>query len=363
MGFIAYYSGLGQKLYSLADKVVGHVRGGLAMATVIACAAFGAVCGSPTATAATMSTISIPEMRKRKYDSALAAGTVAAGNILGPLIPPSIVFIIYGVLTEASIGKLFIAGIIPGILLTAIYCLTIYIITGLNPMLGPPGPKVSFREAVRAIPGGAGETLAIFAIVMGGLIVGFFTPTEAGAVGAFAVLLVGLATRHLNWNGIYQALTESVRISAFILLVVTCAMIFGHFLAVSRVPQTLNTLVSTLPVPPYAIMIGVFIVYGILGMFIDALAMVVLTIPIFYPLVIQLGFSELWFGVIIVLVGGLGGITPPLGVSAYVVSGISKIPLQTVFKGILPFVGSIFVCLIILLAFPQIATFLPSVMK
>jgi len=363
MGLIAFYSGISQKLYNTADKLVGHVRGGLAMATIIACAAFGAVCGSASATAATMATISIPEMKKHNYDMSLASGTVAAGNILGPLIPPSMVFIIYGVITGVSIGKLFIAGILPGILLTILYCVTIYIQTSLNPGLAPREAKVSLKEAVLSIPGGTGEALIIFGLVMGGLMVGFFTPTEAGAAGAFAVLLVGLAGRRLKWKGIYDALTDTTKTSAFILLIVTTAMVFGHFLVVSTIPQTINKWIGTLPVPAFAVMIGIFIVYGILGMFIDGLAMIVLTIPIFFPLVLQLGFDPIWFGVIIVIVGGLGGITPPLGVSSYVVSGVSKIPLNIVFKGVWPFIITIYACLIILLAFPQIATFLPNIMR
>jgi len=362
MGFIAFYSGISERLYNTANKLVGHVRGGLAMATILACAAFGAVCGSASATAATMSTISIPEMKKRHYDAVLAGGTVAAGNILGPLIPPSMIFIIYGVLTGVSIGKLFVAGILPGIVLTILYCITIYILTSVNPALAPREARMELKEAILSIPGGTGEAIIIFALVIGGLMVGFFTPTEAGAAGAFAVLLVGLVGRRLKWNGIYTALADTTKTSAFIMLIVTAALVFGHFLVVSTVPQTLNNLIGKLPVPPFAIMIAMFIIYGILGMFIDGLAMIVLTIPIFYPLVIQLGYDPIWFGVIIVTVGGLGGITPPLGVAAYVVSGVSNIPLTTVFRGVWPFVGTVYAFLIILLVFPEIATFLPRFM-
>jgi tripartite ATP-independent transporter DctM subunit len=361
MGYFAFHSGISQRLFDTASKLVGHLKGGLAISTMLGCAAFSAICGSGTATTATMAAICMPEMKKRNYDMAFASGTVASGGILGPLIPPSTIFIIYGALTRLSIGKLLIAGILPGILLTILWCIQIYIQASLNPSLAPPTPRVSLKEAVLSLPGGVGETLIIFVSVIGGLMVGFFTPTETAAVGAAAVLLVGLA-RGLKWKGIYTALADTTSVTAFIMLILVTAIIFGHFLTVTGIPQTLNNLLITAPVPGFVIIIGIYIVYLIGGMFIDGLALMVVTLPIFYPLILQLGYDGIWFGVIMVIVGGLGGLTPPMGTGAYIISGVAKIPLDIAFKGIWPFVGTGVACMLILLAFPQIATFLPSLM-
>lgn len=364
MGYIAFYSGIGKRLFDTADKFIGHIHGGLAMATIIACACFGAICGSAGATVATMSAICVPEMKRHNYDSALATGTVAAGNVLGPLIPPSTVFIIYGAITGESIGKLFIAGILPGILVTIIYCLTIYLQTKLNPRLGPPRvQKVSLREALSSIPGGTGESLIIFGFVMGGLMYGLFTPSEAGAIGAFGMLLVVLAGRRLDRKGLFKALADSTRVTTFILLIIATGLVFSHFIVITTIPQSINNYITTLNLSPYLVLIGIFIVYGILGCFIEAYAMIITTIPIFIPMIKQIGFDPIWFGVVIVIVGGLGAITPPVGLAVYIVSGATGTPLSTAFKGAWPFVVSIYVCLIILMYFPQIATFLPGLMK
>jgi C4-dicarboxylate transporter DctM subunit len=363
MGQIAFYAGISRRLYDSAYTFLGHFPGGLAMATIGACAGFAAICGSTNAAAATMASVALPEMRRYKYSPELATGTVAAGGSLGILIPPSVIFIVYGIMTEQSIGKLFLAGILPGILLSTLFILTIYIRVRLNPEMGPPGPKTSLGEKVRSLAGVI-EMLLIFALVMGGLFFGFFTPTEAGAAGAFITLLLALARRQLSWGGFLAALWESVRISCMVLVIVAGATVFGHFLAVTRIPYNLAAWVAGLPLPAWAIMGVIVFIYLIGGCFMDALGMIMLTIPIFYPVALTLGYDPIWFGVIIVLITEMGVITPPVGVNVYVVSGVAKdIPLEVIFRGILPLLGALILCNIILIIFPQIALFLPSFMR
>lgn len=363
MGYFAFYSGISRGLFDAASKLMGHVRGGIAISTMMACAAFSSICGSGQATGATMAAICMPELKKRNYDMALASATITSGAVLGPLIPPSTIFIIYGALTGLSISKLFIAGILPGLLLTTLWCTQIYIQVRLNPALAPSVPKVGLKEAILSFPGGVLEALLIFVIVIGGLMLGFFTPTEAGAVGAIAVLLVGLARGRLKWKDITAALAETTKTSAFIMFIIVGAIIFGHFLVATTIPQVVGTLLTRVPLPGSVIIVGMYIMYLIGGTFIDGLALMVITIPIFLPVVLQLGYSGLWFGVILVVVGGLGGLTPPLGMTSYVVSGVGKVPLATVFRGNVPFLVTAVACMLILLAFPQIVAFLPSFMS
>ncbi len=363
MGQIAFYAGISRRLYDSAYTFLGHFPGGLAMATIGACAGFAAICGSTNAAAATMASVALPEMRRYKYSPELATGTVAAGGSLGILIPPSVIFIVYGIMTEQSIGKLFLAGILPGILLSTLFILTIYIRVRINPEMGPPGPKTTLGEKVRSLAGVI-EMLLIFLLVMGGLFFGFFTPTEAGAAGAFITLLLALVRRQLSWGGFLMALWESVRISCMVLVIVAGATVFGHFLAVTRIPYNLAAWVSGLPLPAWAIMGVIVFIYLIGGCFMDALGMIMLTIPIFFPVALTLGYDPIWFGVIIVLITEMGVITPPVGVNVYVVSGVAKdIPLEVIFRGILPLLGALILCNIILIVFPQIALFLPSFMR
>ena len=361
MGFLAFHSGISARLYTAAYKLVGHVRGGLAMATQVACAGFGAVCGSNTATAATMGAVSLPEMRKYNYDDSLATASVAAGGALGVLIPPSVIFIVYGVATQQSISKLFIAGIIPGILLMLLYMATVYILTWRNPNLGPPGPSVSWKERISVVGKSIWEILIVFSLSIGGLFAGWFTPTEAGAVGAFGVLIVSLAERRLNWEGFKKSLADTTRTTAMIMLLVAGAIIFGRFMAISQIPFVMADWAGSLPIPPFAVMAIMLVIYLILGCFIDALALILLTIPIFYPVAVGiLGYDPIWFGVIIVMVMAMGVITPPVGMNVYIVKGIAgNVPLEKIFRGIFPFLGALIICIAILIAFPQIATFLP----
>ncbi|MCD6153775.1 MAG: TRAP transporter large permease [Syntrophobacterales bacterium] len=363
MGQIAYHAGISGRLFDSAYKFIGHLPGGLAIATIGACAGFAAICGSTNATAATMAAVTLPEMRRYNYKPELATGVVAAGGSLGILIPPSVIFIVYGILTEQSIGKLFMAGMLPGLLLTILFILTIIIWTSLKPDLGPRGPNATFREKMASLSGLI-ETLILFLLVMGGLFVGFFTPTEAGAVGALGTLLLAITRRNITWHGFITSLFETTRISCMILVIVAGATIFGHFLAISRIPFDIANWISGCQLPRYAIMFMIILLYLIGGCFIDALALVMLTIPIFYPVVMHLGYDPLWFGVIIVLVTQIGVITPPVGINVYVVSGVARdVPLHVIFKGVVPLLIALIAGTLLLIPFPQIALFLPGLMK
>lgn len=364
MGFLAYYSGLGERLYTFAYKLIGHLPGGLAMATQVACALFGAVCGSNTATAATIGSIALPEMKKYKYDMSLSTASIASGGILGVLIPPSVIFIVYGVATEQSIGKLFLAGIGSGFLLMLAYMLVIYILTLRNPDLAPRGPKAGWGERFQALRGGLGEAIVVFVISVGGLSLGLFTPTEAGAVGAGGVLLVTLIAKKLNWQGFRNSLIDTTKTTAMIMFIIAGASIFGRFIAITQIPFALAGWVGGLPLPPSVILLLIIVFYLIAGCFIDAMALILLTIPIFYPVVTTLGFDPIWFGVIIVMVVGMGVITPPVGMNVYIIKGVAKdVPLDEIFRGIWPFLYAIIACIIILMIFPQIALFLPNMLN
>lgn len=363
MGQLAFYSGISRRLYDAVYVIMGHHKGGLAIATIGACAGFSAISGSTNATAATMATVTLPEMKRYNYDMGLATGTVAAGGTLGILIPPSVIFIIYGVMTQQSIGKLFAAGVVPGIILASFFILTIMILVRLNPKLAPAGAKGSFAEKAGAFVGVI-ETLVIFFTVMGGMFFGVFTPTEAAAVGAFLTMLVALVRGQLTWPGFQQALLGTARISCMVMVIVTGANMFGKFMAITQIPFTLANWVSTLPLPNFAIMGVIILMYLLGGCFMDSLAMVMLTIPIFYPVAMNLGYNPIWFGVVIVLVTEMGVLTPPVGVNVYVVHGIAKdVPLETIFKGITPFVIALLIFTVLLISFPQMALWLPGLMQ
>ena len=360
MGTFAFASGISQRLYKTTYTWVGQLRGGLTIATVFACAGFGAICGSSTATAATMGKIALPEMKKYKYDDTLATGTVAAAGTLGILIPPSTVLIIYGILTESSIGKLFIAGVLPGILLSIFFAATVALLCWRNPAIGPPGAPTSWKEKLRAMTGII-EALVLFLLAIGGLFLGWFSPTQAGAIGAGGALIIGLARRQLSWRTFIEAGKEGLRTSCMVIFIITGAVIFGHFMAISRIPFMLADWLGGLPIHPMAVMAVIVFIYFIGGFFMDAMGLIVVTIPIFFPIVMKLGFDPIWFGVIIVLVGEMGVITPPVGVNVFVIKGIAPdVPLETIFKGIFPFLAALIIVTVILMIFPQIATFLPS---
>jgi tripartite ATP-independent transporter DctM subunit len=363
MGQVAFHAGISRRLFAAANSWLSSLKGGLAMATVGACALFGAICGSGPATAATMALVALPEMKRFKYDDALASGTVAAGGTLGMLIPPSVVFIVYGILTEQSIGKLFISGVIPGLVLSVLFCLVIAVQCRLNPQLAPPTVRVPWRERWASLLGVA-ETLVLFVFVMGGMFAGWFTPTEGAAVGAAGSVLVAAAGRNCTFKMLWQAGHETIRTSCMVLVIVAGATMFGHFLAVTGLPTGFAAWLTALPVPPWVVIVMIIAFYLVAGCFVDALALILLTIPIFYPVVRQLGYDPIWFGVIIVLVTQMGVITPPVGVCAYVVSGIDRsIPLPTVFRGAVPFVLALVVMCALLMVFPQLATWLPGIVN
>ena len=362
MGYVAFYSGISGRLYDVAYKFLGRIRGGLALATVAACSAFGAVCGSATATAATMATIGLPEMKRYGYGNALATGSVAAGGGLGSLMPPSVVLIVYGILTEQSIGTLFLAAIIPAFVITALFCIAVMAYTTIRPEQGPKGEKFTLKEMVLSL-GQLWETITVFFFVMGGLFFGFFTPTKAGAVGTASLLIIVLLQRRMSWENFLRSIFDTIKISCMVLMLIAGATIFGHFLALSRIPMTVGEWVAGLPWPGWAVMAMVVFIYLIGGCFIDALALIMLTIPIFYPVILKLGYDPIWFGIIIVLIGQMGIITPPVGINVFVVKGIAKdVPLETVFAGAMPFLLALIVGTAVIIAFPEIATWLPAYM-
>ena len=363
MGQIAFHSGISSRLFNVAYRFMGHWPGGLAIATVGACTGFAAICGSTNATAATMAAVTLPEMKRYHYKDSLSTGVVAAGGSLGILIPPSVIFIIYGVMTEQSIGKLFMAGILPGLMLSLLFSLSIILWANIKPEIAPRGPNFSVMEKLKSLSGLI-ETIILFLMLMGGLFFGIFTPTEAGAIGAFGTLLIAMVRRKISLQGFIQSLVETTRISCMILMVVAGATIFGHFLAVTRIPFDVANWVSGFNLSSHAIVGIIILVYLIGGCFIDALALITLTVPIFYPVIVSLGFDPIWFGVIIVLVTQIGVITPPVGINVYVVSGVAKdVPLHVIFKGVIPLLISLLVGTFLLIPFPQIALFLPGLMK
>lgn len=357
MGYIAFYAGISSSLYDAAYKFVGRFRGGLAMATVAACSVFGAVCGSATATTATMGTIGLPEMKRYNYKSELATGCVASGGGLGSLMPPSVVLIIYGLLTEQSIGTLFLAGIFPAIFISMLFIMAINIYCRMKPDQGAKGEKFSPKEMLFAL-GELWETLAVFLIVMGGLVLGFFTPTKSGAIGSLTILLIVWARKKLSWSQLLEAIYGTLKISCMVLMLIAGATIFGHFLALTRIPLEVAQLVQGLSWPSWVIMALICLIYLLGGCFIDSMALMMLTLPIFFPVVVELGYNPIWFGIIIVLVTHMGIITPPVGISVYIVRGIAgDVPLVTIFKGCLPFLLALIVGTGVFIAFPELVLF------
>lgn len=362
MGQIAFYSGVNEKLYNAAYKWVGQIRGGIAMATVMACAAFSSICGSNAATAATMTTVALPQMKKYKYDPRLSTGAVACGSTLGVVIPPSVVLIVIGLSTEQSIAKLFYGGIGAGIVLAVLLILTVYILCSIYPAWGPVGPKTGLVEKIKALSG-IFEITTLFLLVMLGLYFGFFTPTEAGAAGSFFAVVLCAFQGRLTWKGFVASVVDTLRISCMVIMIVAGAVIFGRFLAVTRIPFDIASWVAGLPVSKTAIMMIIFAIYIVGGAVMDALALLLITIPIFYPVARDLGYDPIWFGVTITVITTLGAVTPPVGATTYVVAGMARdVPLEEVFKGVTYFLPAYIICVLILMGFPEIVTFLPDLM-
>ena len=362
MGELAFVTGVSDKAYEAAFKWLGRLRGGLAMATIGACSAFAAVSGSSPATAATVGSVALPEMKKYGYDDSFATGSVAAGGVLGILIPPSMGFILFGLLTEQSISTLYAAGIVPGILLTLLFMVAAYLVATIRPQ-GINMPSFSMREKLLSLKGLV-EVAIIFIVVIGGLFYGFFTPTEAGAVGVFVILIGSLIKRNFNWPKLWHSLGRATVMSGMIIIIYIGAKIFSYFLAASTLPFQLGEMIGRLPLPPILIMGAILILWIILGCLMDAIAMIMLTVPVIFPIVSQMGFDPIWFGVLGVLAIEAGLITPPVGMNVYVIAGVAKgVPVHTIFRGIIPFFVAIMVCMVLIMAFPQIALFLPGILK
>ena len=363
LGYIAFNSGIAERLYNTAYKWFGHWRGGLAIATIGADELFAAICGSNTATAATMGTVALPQMEKYNYDKRLSSGTVVTGGTLGTVMPPSVVLIIIGLQTEQSIIKLFLGGILPAVLLGILFVLTIYVLCRINPKLGPAGPRTSLKEKVKSLTGVI-EAIVIFVLIIGGLYAGIFTPTEAGAVGVFFALVVTISTRRITWKRLIDSVVDTLKISSMVFFLVTGAIIFGRFLAITRLPFIVADFAASLPVSPYIILAFVLVIYLIGGCFVDALGFLVLTIPIFFPLGIALGFDPIWYGIILTMVTTMGAITPPVGVNIYVVKALApEIELGTIFKSVSFFLLACIVCIAILIIFPEIVLVIPNMAR
>jgi len=362
MGNLAAVSGMSRDLYDAAYAWVGNWRGGLASSTIVGCAGFAALSGSSIASAVTMGRVSLPEMRRYRYNDQLATGCIAAGGTLGILIPPSTGFVIYAILTEESIGRLFMAGILPGILLTGLFMLTIYILTRIEPAAGPAGPATDLGQKLVSLRR-SGAIVGIVLVTIGGIYGGVFTPVEAAGVGAFLALVVALFRRSLSWARLERVLMQTVRTTAMSFLILIGAHIFSPFLALTHIPGDLATVLIGLDIGPFGILAIVLAAYVVMGTFLEGFAMLVLTLPIVFPLIVELGFDPIWFGVVMVIVLEMGLISPPVGVNVFVVKGIAAdVPMGRIFAGILPFWLAMGVCLGVLVLFPQIALFLPNSM-
>lgn len=360
MGQIALNAGIAKRLYDAAYRFIGHIPGGLAMATVAGATVFKAICGSSPATAATFASVAVPEMDRYNYDKKLSTGTVATVGTLGILLPPSVTLIVFGIITEQSIGKLFLAGIVPGLMIAFFFIFTIYIWCRMNPALGPKGERSTWKHRFAALP----EVLwvvGVFLLVISGLIYGFFTPTEAGSVGTFAVLLLSMIKRDISVKGYIKSVTESLRTACMVLMLIAGSAVLGHFLTRTKIPMIAADWIISLPFSPDVIMIIISLVYLIGGSFIDDLAFMILATPIFYPVIIKLGYDPIWFGMIIAITVMVGVVIPPVAINVFVVRAITKQPFSVIYRGVYPFLISLIVCAVLLFIFPQIATFLPSV--
>jgi C4-dicarboxylate transporter, DctM subunit len=405
MGNFVTRAGMSQELYRTAYAFVGHFRGGLAMATICGCAGFGAICGSSIATAATFAKVAYPSMKKFGYSDALATGAIASGGTLGILIPPSTIMVIYGIMTETSIGKLFAAGVLPGILATVLLCLAVQFVTWRDPAAGPRGERLSWKERFATLEGfgwfaavgvaviaavqlvwlpsddaavlaalavfglsliykGVTSVVALFVLVMGGIYGGVFTAVEGAGVGAFGAMVFALARRSLSWRALYAALVESARTTSMLFMILIGALMFAEFVNITSMPDDLRNFVSRFQVSPVTVVAVIMIIYVLLGTAMEELSMILLTVPVFFPLVVHLGVDPIWFGILIVVVVEIGLISPPVGMNLFVLNTLlPQVPTRVIFRGVLPFMAIDCVRLAILVAFPIISLYLPSLMK
>jgi tripartite ATP-independent transporter DctM subunit len=363
MGNFVVRARMSEELYQAAYAFLGHRRGGLAMSTIVACAGFGAVCGSSIATAATFSKVAYPPMRKYGYNDVLAAGSIAAGGTLGILIPPSTIMVIYGIMTETNIGKLFAAGIVPGLVATALLCLAVEWMTWRDPLAGPPGQRSSWAERLAALKR-VWAVLALFALVIGGIYLGWFTATEGAGIGAGGAFAFALARRALPWKVLLDVLVESVRTTSMLFMILIGALIFANFVNYTSMPADLKDFALRFKDTPWMAIAAICLIYVVLGTAMEELSMILLTVPLFFPVVTALGYDPVWFGIVIVIVVQIGLISPPVGMNIFVVKNLLRnISIGTVFRGVIPFNVALVALLAIIVAWPQLATFLPGFMK
>ena len=363
MGAFVARSGISHDLYDASNAWLGHRRGGLAMATIVACGGFSAVCGSSLATVATMSKVAIPSMRKFGYDERLATGSIAAGGTLGILIPPSVALVFYGIMTETDIGQLFAAGIIPGILGIVLYAVAVGVMTRINPELGPPGERLPWRARLRALKGIWGM-LVLFAIVMGGIYGGVFTPTEAAGIGAFGAFAIALFRRRLTLALTLEALAESGRTTAVLLALLVGSLLFANFINVARVPNEIADWFAGMDVPPLMVVVICIVIYILLGCILESISMMLLTVPVFYPVMQSMGLDLVWFGIVVVVVIEISLITPPIGLNVFVLkSMLPEVELTRIFRGVLPFIAADIVRIALIVAIPGLSLFLPRLLE
>jgi C4-dicarboxylate transporter, DctM subunit len=361
MGQIAFHAGIARKLYDTANKFLGHIPGGLAVATVAGATMFKAICGSNIATVATFASVAIPEMDRFKYDRKLSTGIVAIVGTLGFLIPPSVTLIVLGLITEQSIGRLFMAGMIPGLILSVLFVGIIFGWCKMNPSIGPSSERAAWGDRLKTVPAIIWP-LVIFAIVIGGLLNGFFTPTEAGSIGALAVLILCLAKRDVGFSGVKESVKEALRTSCMVLLIIALSTVLSHFVAVTGIPNSIGDWVLKLPLHRHIIMIIIFLVYLLGGSFIDDLAFLIMATPIFFPIITKLGYDPIWANIILSLTLCIGSVIPPVAICVFVVKNITNVPMNTIYNGVYPFLIALVAVVALLFLFPGLATYLPSVL-
>ncbi len=362
MGSFAFAAGMSGRLYDSANKLAGKIPAGLAVATILACSGFAAICGSTAATAATIGRVSLPEMQRFGYSKRMSTGCIASAGSIGILIPPSTIFIVYGILTEQSIGSLFAAGILPGIVLTALFILTVLAVFQLGHDTAPSGQPYSFLDKLRALWRIA-DIFLLFVLSIGGMFLGWYSPNQAAGVGAAGALILGLLHRELTWKKFFNAAREGLRTSCMIMMLIACASVFGKFMAVTTIPANLSIWVSGLQLPNIGIMALICVFFFIGGCFIDAMALIMLTIPIIYPVILQMNYDPVWFGVVIVLISQIAVVTPPVGINVYVIKGIAPgVPIENIFRGTFPFLLAMVVLLIGVLIFPDLVLWLPRIL-
>ncbi len=359
MGQLAFNAGIAKRLYDTAHRFVGHVGGGLAIATVTGCTIFGAICGSAAATAATFASVSVPEMDRFGYSRKFSAGLVAIAGTLGIMIPPSVPMIIFGIITQQSIGKLFVAGILPGIVIALLFIVLIVVRCRINPNIAPKGERYTWKQRLSSLTG-VMWPLLIFAIVMIGLLYGFFTPTEAGSVGAFAILVLSVMKRDLDRKALIKSIGESLLTATMVLFLLASSTVLGHFLAVTKIPIVASEWVVALPLPNWGIMALICFIYLVGGSFIDDLAFMVLSTPIFFPAVVKLGYDPIWFGIMITITVMIGIVLPPVAINVFVVKNVTQTSFKDIYNGVYPFLMGLVGCAIILFVWPQVALFLPN---